>query len=132
MPMKNFARFAIPVIALIAADLASAVLLYKFANVSGQDALAYSGLLAGLCIFWFLGRKNDVEAIAPAITAGLVTSTPLIVFGALTLVPTDDHVTYLAQISPLCGALLGCNLGILASRGASNNSFKPTPLRGAA
>ena len=121
-----------PVIALIAADLASAVLLYKFANISGQDALAYSGLLAGLCIFWFLGRKNDVEAIAPAITAGLVTSTPLIVFGALTLVPTDDHVTYLAQISPLCGALLGCNLGILASRGASNNSFKPTPLRGAA
>jgi len=132
MPMKTFARFALPILAFIAADVAGTMLLYKFANISGKDALAYSGLVTGLCVFWFLGRKNGVDSIAPALAAGLAVSIPLLVFGALSLVPTDDHVAYLGQIAPLCGALLGCNLGILATRGASNNSFKPTPLRGAA
>jgi len=116
MPLKTIARFALPYLALLVADLSGAALLYKTANLPGQDALAYSGLITACAIFWFLGRKNGVTSIAPALASGLVVSIPFLVFALSTLSPSDDHVVYIAQLSPLCGALFGCNVGILGSK----------------
>ncbi|EPJ49712.1 MAG: hypothetical protein OFPI_23090 [Osedax symbiont Rs2] len=97
-------------------SLLGGVVIYElFGNLSGLDAIAIAGMLAGFFIGLFSGKNLGMFALFPSFLTAVSVSLLLMVPALFSMNIGDPLLIVFAQFavgfSLLCGAIIGCQWG---------------------
>jgi len=97
-------------------SLLGGVVIYElFGNLSGLDAIAIAGMLAGFCIGLFSGKNLGMFALFPSFLTAISVSFLLMILALFSMNMGDPLLIVFAQLavgfSLLCGAIIGCQWG---------------------
>ena len=97
-------------------SLLGGVVIYElFGNLSGLDAIAIAGMLAGFFIGLFSGKNLGMFALFPSFLTAVSVSFLLMILALFSMNVGDPLLIVFAQFavgfSLLCGAIIGCQWG---------------------
>ena len=97
-------------------SLLGGVVIYElFGNLSGLDAIAIAGMLAGFFIGLFSGKNLGMFALFPSFLTAISVSLLLMILALFSMNVGDPLLIVFAQFavgfSLLCGAIIGCQWG---------------------